>query len=179
MADNYKTMIPLDSLNRGPGRWQRVYECEVCHGVLFGEGVERTSKIRCSEYDDPARLSCSLCDESAPLSRRYRMALNTLAGNEWALYRDPVDPADFASFDTVSLNPEDDTTVVAEFEYRDMYIKAGPHDISVLNDGPDRQLHFDFGLDAEEDPYGPKHLALEVVNRVRRDLDFGRLTGRA
>ena len=43
MAGKYKTMILIDSICKWPGRYRRVCECRVCHGVLpDGERGERS-----------------------------------------------------------------------------------------------------------------------------------------
>lgn len=58
---------------------QPVYECDTCHGVMIDKGFDSFD-----EAIDSKRihgLSCFLCDEHAPLSKRYMMALDTLA---WA-----------------------------------------------------------------------------------------------
>ena len=172
MADNYKTMIPLDSLNRGPGRWQRVYECEVCHGVLFGEGIERERDIGSADSDAAARLSCRLCDESAPLPERYRMALTTVQSACGDVGETPVDCADygFPSFEKFYSSGVHHALSSVSFRTGGgPLVEAYPHEI-IFSLAENWSQLFDSILNGQIEPLNPRRLAQEVVDRVRHDL---------
>lgn len=181
MADDYKTMIPIDSIYKYHSGYQRVYECRVCHGLLFGEGIERERDIGSADYDAAARLSCSLCNEKAPLPERFRMALGTLGqlcmqrvvhwGQNAITYsfcsfnvtvRDP----DF--IDTLGLDLVD--LVEVRFDYEGETVLAHKDGFMVDTGEDEEDRLFDDGLDAGDDEFTPRILALELVNRVRHDL---------
>lgn len=181
MADDYKTMIPIDSIYKYHGGYQRVYECRVCHGLLFGEGVERERDIGGADYDAAAKLSCILCDKKAPLPERYRVALGTLGqlcmqrvvpqGRNAITYsfcsfnvtvRDP----DF--IDTLGLDLVDLVEVRFDYEGETVLAHKDGFMVDTGDDVEDRL--FDDGLDTGDDEFTPGILAHEFVYRVRHDL---------
>lgn len=181
MADNYKTMIPIDSIYKYPSRYQRVYECRVCHGLLFGEGYERERDIGSADYDAAAKLSCILCDKKAPLPERYRVALGTLGqlcmqrvvhwGQNAITYsfcsfnvtvRDP-DYIDTLGLDLVDL-------VEVRFDYEGEAVLAHKDGFMVDTGDDVEDRLFDDGLDAGDDEFTPGLLAKEFVDRFRYDM---------
>ena len=161
MADSYKTMKRAEthSADWGDDFSLPVYECEVCHGVT----VEPDSDIE--------ELTCSLCDENAPLMERYRMGWNTL---EWFVmeYRGEDIPASEFSFDSINFWRINgfSTLVDVMFEYEQASIEFDLTGFSVSFDGKKEIREFNDGLDAGGDQFTPRILAQEVVNRVRHDL---------
>lgn len=182
MADKYKTMIPVDSICKFPDCYQRVYECEVCHGLLFGEGVERERAIGSADYEAAARLSCSLCNENAPLTEQYRMALGTLGqlcmqlgGNRgryviaFCFFSFNVTVRDPKSLYTPGLDLVDLVEVRFDYEGETVLAHKDGFMVDTGEDVEDRL--FDDGLDAGDDEFTPGILAHEFVYRVRRDLE--------
>ena len=182
MADSYKTMIPIDSIYKYHSGYQRVYECRVCHGVLFGEGIERERDIGSADYDAAARLSCSLCNEKAPLPERFRMALGTLGqlcmqrvvhweqnaitysfGSFNVTVRDP----DF--IDTLGLDLVD--LVEVRFDYEGETVLAHKDGFMVDTGEDEEDRLFDDGLDTGDDEFTPGLLAKEFVDRFRYDME--------
>ena len=181
MADDYKTMIPIDSIYKYHSGYQRVYECRVCHGVLFGEGIERERDIGSADYDAAASLSCSLCNEKAPLPERFRMALGTLGrlcmkrvvhwdqnaitysfGSFNVTVRDP-DCIDTLGLDLVDL-------VEVRFDYEGETVLAHKDGFMVDTGEDVEDRLFDDGLDAGDDEFTPGILAHEFVYRFRYDM---------
>lgn len=181
MADDYKTMIPIDSIYKYHSGYQRVYECRVCHGVLFGEGIERERDIGSADYEAAARLSCILCDEKAPLPERFRMALGTLGqlcmqrvvhwGQNAITYsfcsfnvtvRDP-DYIDTLGLDLVDL-------VEVRFDYEGETVLAHKDGFMVDTGEDVEDRLFDDGLDTGDDEFTPGLLAKEFVDRFRYDM---------
>lgn len=55
-----------------------VYECDACHGFRFCKGIKMYEDEFFYENTLPS-VSCYLCDARSPLSKRFSMALDTLA----------------------------------------------------------------------------------------------------
>lgn len=171
MTDGCKTMKLTGIREYGHG-WQRVYECQVCHGVLLdGESVNSLSP-ECFKPVAVAEMTCSLCDESAPLSERYWMALTTLVNSCLTVRGKRVDCADygFPSFEKFYSSFCYEDYVSVSFRVGDgTHVEAGPHEIvfSLSENWP--QL-FDSILNGQIEPLNPRRMAQEVVDRVRHDL---------
>ena len=161
MVKDYKTMRWVETLSDDSDEDDRLraYECVVCHGV---------SLARCA---DAGKLRCSLCDESAPLTERYRMGLNTLG---WLSYECAPPPGYVffrsPSFERVIYDDEGGESTLVLFEYEHATVEAGLGGFAITVGGEEklRWLHGD--LDAGGDQFTPRRLAQEVVDRVRHDL---------
>ena len=172
MADSYKTMIPIDSIYKYHSGYQRVYECRVCHGLLFGEGVERERDIGSADYEAAARLSCSLCDEKAPLPERYRMALTTVQSACGDVGETPVDCADYGFPSFEKFYSSDFHHALSSVSFRTgggPLVEAYPHEI-IFSLAENWSQLFDSILNGQIEPLNPRRLAQEVVDRVRHDL---------
>ena len=165
MADKYKTMKLAETLYVDGGEEHdpmRAYECEVCHGVSFDRGPA------------PGEMICSLCDQKAPLLESYRMALSTLGYPCLECRGERIIAAElgFGSFDFACIDDVDLSYVSVQFEYERANIQADPDGFSVMVRGKEEERLFADGLDAGGDRFSPRLLALEVVNRVRHDLEL-------
>lgn len=171
MADDYKTMKRV-GIRKSDGGDRGVYECRVCHGRLLDRyRVYSLSSERITP-DAVAEMTCSLCDESAPLSERYWMALSTLVNSCLTGRGKCVDCADygFPSFEKVFISLCYEDYVSVSFRVGDgTHLEAGPHEIafSLAENWP--QL-FDSILNGQIEPLNARRLAQEVVDRVRHDL---------
>lgn len=58
--------------------YRGVYECDTCHGFRFGKGIRMYDDEVFYENTLPS-VFCYLCDARSPLSKRFSMALDTLA----------------------------------------------------------------------------------------------------
>lgn len=163
MADNYTTMKRTGVIPENEGEEYgplRPYECEVCHGV---------SLDRCQ---DPGELTCSLCDESAPLRDRYCMAMHTLG---WLCLKHGKDLGHtillrFGSLEVCVVVIGDTDFVEAKFKYKDATVCACSGGFNVKVGGKEEVLRFADSLDTGGDKFTPRILAQEVVDRVRHDL---------
>ena len=161
MVKGYKTMKWVETLSTDSDEDDRLtaYECKVCHGVLL---------VRCA---DAGKLTCMLCDESAPLPERYRMAVNTMG---WLSYECPPPPGYVyfrsASFKSVIYDDEDGQSTWAVFDYEQATVVATLGGFTITVGGEEKQRWFGDDLDAGGDKFTPRILAQEVVDRVRHDL---------
>ena len=78
MAGKYQTMKLVAKINQDERYYQGVYRCKVCHGVLIDRGLNSLVDSPANDDSQIVNWACPLCDTSAPLSRRYRMALCTV-----------------------------------------------------------------------------------------------------
>ena len=138
------------------------YVCGTCHGVC----PPMLFDLDCASGPDGAAsdVRCRLCDEQAPLFERYWTALSTLAWRcrERGCSTMKGCELGFPSFDMVIANVQDLHEIFALFSYKGTEIKAMTTNIEweVLSPG-------------EGDRLSVRLLALEVVNRVRHDLELG------
>ena len=126
------------------------------------------SLVRCA---DEGKLRCMLCDESAPLIERYRMAVNTLG---WLSYECPP-PIGYVffrspSFNSVIYDDEDGVSTWIRFDYEQATVVATLGGFTITVGGEEKERWFGSDLDAGGDKLTPRILAQEVVNRVRHDL---------
>ena len=171
MADDYKTMRRVGIRESGNG-YRGVYECQVCHGVLLDRDHANSLSAERFKPDAVAELTCSLCDESAPLSERYWMALTTLVNSCLTVRGKRVDCADygFPSFEKFySSFCYEDYVSVSFRTGGGTHVEAGPHEIDFSLSENWSQL-FDSILNGQIEPLNPRRLAQELVNRVRHDL---------
>ena len=171
MSDSYKTMKLTGIREYGYG-WQRVYECQVCHGVLLdGESVNSLSP-ECFKPVAVADMTCSLCDRHAPLSEQYWMGLTTVqyaCGPARWMNIDCVESG-FPSFERFYSFPNREDSVFVTFRIDGgPLINAHPHEIEFSPTENRKQL-FDGILNGQFEPLNPRRMALELVNRVRHDL---------
>ena len=167
MTDGYKTMKWVETLSTDSDEDDRLraYECKVCHGV---------SLVRCA---DEGKLSCMLCDESAPLSEQYWMGLNTLCCSVWPprYWNQEADASifGFPSFRRIYRRDGDMDGMTASFDDDDLLVTAGADGISIKAPGK-HSIRYEFSdrLDAAYPHLFSRRLAQEVVNRVRHDLEL-------
>ena len=147
------------------------YVCGTCHGVYPPMLFDRD----CASGPDGAAsdVRCSLCDEQAPLSERYWTALSTLAWRcrERGCSTMKGCELGFPSFDMVVANFRDLHEIFAMFSYKGAEIKAMTTNIEWQVPFPD-WVSFARIIDSEGDRLSVRLLALEVVNRVRHDLEL-------
>lgn len=113
----------LDKVNRD---FQGVYECETCHGVRIDEGLDSYDDANFHENVIP-EMPCYLCDKEAPLSKRYQMALDTLAWAVpiWGCSYFPL--VGFPSIDTVSTTGRDIKNIEVDFRHDGEIFTAARH----------------------------------------------------
>lgn len=163
MTDGYKTMKWVETLSTDSDEDDRLraYECKVCHGV---------SLVRCA---DEGKLSCMLCDESAPLIERYWMAVNTMG---WLSYECAPPPGYVffrsPSFKSVIYDDEDGVSTWVSFDYEQATIVATLGGFTITVGGEEKQRWFGSDLDAGGNKFTPRILAQEVVNRSIHDLEL-------
>lgn len=173
MAINCKTMKPLDSSVLPDGRIQHVYGCGVCHGVLIEYEPEGDD---CRPEGASASLiaesPCPLCNDGEPESRRYLMALHTVAWNCGLSERhEKTAPHGFPSFLSVGAEPDiKGPYVCLRFMQGECEIYAYPEGVQIPFIQESRKGWV--VLDGRRESYGRKRLALEVVSRVRHDLEL-------
>lgn len=171
MDDSYKTMKRVGIRESGNG-YRGVYECRVCHGKVYDKDPVSPSD-RESIDSRVSEMTCKLCDESAPLSERYWMALATLACASMKDRGEYLKGADigFPAFDLVYIDGVDDTFFSVEFTLYGLRMEALPNQIGLNLSYPGQeQRSLDSALDDRHELDGPKRLAQEVVDRVRHDL---------
>lgn len=104
--------------------FQGVYECETCHGVRIDKSLDSYDDANFYENVIPT-MTCYLCDKEAPLSKRYQMALDTLA---WAVksWGRPYQGEEigFPSIDTVSTWGRDIKNVKVDFHHDGQAVTA-------------------------------------------------------
>lgn len=171
MADNYKTMRLVRTDHPDVVCYWGLFQCQVCHGKVYDRDPVSPSD-RESISRRVAEMTCSLCDESAPLSERYWMALTTLVNSCLTVRGKRVDCADygFPSFEKFYSSFCYEDYVSVSFRVGDgPHVEAGPHEFvfSLSENWP--QL-FDSILNGQIEPLNPRRMAQEVVDRVRHDL---------
>lgn len=166
-----RTMLPVRSGDRRE-IFTEAYKCSTCHGVYFARQSDPSYGV--SPEEASSEVACSLCDETAPLSKRYWMALTTLA---WAYLENggcatETKAADFGfpSVDEVFVDRlcfEGGSTF--RFIYKGAAITAEVATISWFPPTPFCDSFADI-IDDKGARFSPRALALELVNRVRHDL---------
>lgn len=147
------------------------YRCGACHGVYFTRVLDPDWDVI---PEEPAfEVTCSLCNERAPLSDRYWMALATLA---WAYLENggccrKGPELGFPSFDEVRVDGHDFNESTVDFTHMGAYVTAMTTDIEWHAPAP-LWVSFSGILDNAGGRFAPDVLALEVVNRVRHDLEL-------
>ena len=175
MNDEYRTMKLLKAKPSGIDWHKGLFQCQVCHGVVYDLDAEHHSDDE-SIRRRVAGMTCSLCDESAPLSKRYWMALATLAcsvrrgyrGQGWSGSR-----FGFPSFRWICTCKYDAYEIAAEFDYGNALVTAGLEGITterIGRLGPE-DVFLDY-LDGKTPRLDSRRMALELVNRVRHDLEL-------
>lgn len=148
------------------------YMCGTCHGVYFA----RPSDPYYGETpeESASEVTCSLCDENAPLSKRYWTGLTTLAWayleNGGSAWEQKASDFGFPSFDEVFIDRSCfDGGSRFRFTYEGADVTAETTTIGWFPPVPFWDS-FANVLDGGGDRFAPRVLALELVNRVRHDL---------
>ena len=179
MAGKYQTMKLIKKLDDEDDEavYQGVFMCTRCHGVLIDEETDSFADPPADDDSQIINWPCPLCDASAPLSRRYRMALCTVA---WRCPGNYVTTKTallgFPSFDDayIGVVPSCDVFISLIFDYKGTRVVASNRGISLF-----RQSQADcFGdmLDGHPDQLIQKThvdrqaLARDVVQRCLNDL---------
>lgn len=171
MTDSYKTM-KLAGIRESGNGYRGVYECRVCHGVLLDRDSANSLSAERFKPSSVADMTCSLCDERAPLSEQYWMGLTTLVDACLTVRGKRVDCADygFPSFEKFYSAFCYEDYVSVSFRVGDgTLVEAGPAEITFAVSADWSQL-FDSVLNGQIEPLNPRLLAQEVVDRVRHDL---------
>lgn len=146
---------------------QPVYECNTCHGVMIDKGF--------SSFDEAINskrihgLSCYLCDEHAPLSKRYQMALDTLA---WAARgrRDWV-PGGECGFPSIGeINLVGDFAKVVETHFSADGVFCFTYTDSIRAGMRDGRKCVEAALGELGEKLTARGIAEELVSRVIKDL---------
>ena len=146
---------------------QPVFECDTCHGVIIDNGFDSFD-----EAIDSKRIHgmpCYLCDEHAPLSKRYSMALDTLA---WAARgkRDWVsgEKCGFPSIGEINLVGDFAKIVEVHFSAGEVFCFACTDSIRVgMGDG---HKCVEAALGELGERLTARGIAEELVSRVIADL---------
>lgn len=172
------TMLPVRARDRREV-FTEAYKCRICHGVYFARRPDPSYGT--SPEETASEVACSLCDDAtAPLSKRYWMALTTLA---WAYLEHggcatKTKAADFGfpSVDSVFIDRlcfEGGSEFL--FTYKGAAITA---EVATISWFPPTPFCDSFAgiIDSEVPCFSPKTLASELVDRVRHDLrlDFAK-----
>lgn len=174
MVKDYKTMKFSGIRESGYG-WRREYECQVCHGVLLDRESANSLSPECFKPVAVAEMTCSLCDETAPLTDQYWMGLTTVQAACWDARGVPVDCVDygFPSFRRFYRRDGDMDEMTASFDDDDLLVTAGVDGIIIKAPGK-QSIRYEFSdrLDAAYPPLFSRRLAREFVDRVRHDLEL-------
>lgn len=166
-----RTMLPVRSGDRREV-FTEAYKCGICHGVYFARRSDPA--YGASPEETASEVACSLCDETAPLSKRYWMALTTLAWayleNGGCATKTKASDFGFPSVDEVFVDRlcfEGGSTF--RFTYKGAAITA---EVATISWFPPTPFWDAFAgiIDGKGDRFSPRALALELVNRVRHDL---------
>ena len=174
MADNYKTMRLVRTDHPDVVCYWGLFQCQVCHGKVYDRDPVSPSD-RESISRRVSEMTCSLCDESAPLSEQYWMGLNTLCRSVWPprYWNQEADASifGFPSFRRIYRRDGDMDGMTASFDDDDLLVTAGADGISVKAPGK-HSVRYEFSdrLDAAYPPLFSRRLAREFVDRVRHDL---------
>ena len=171
MDDSYKTMKRVGIRESGNG-YRGVYECRVCHGVLLDRDSANSLSAERFKPSAFAEMTCRLCDESAPLPERYRMALTTVQSACGDVGETPVDCADygFPSFEKFYSSGVHHALSFVSFRTGGgPLVEAYPHEI-IFSLAENWSQLFDSILNGQIEPLNPRRMAQEVVDRVRHDL---------
>lgn len=175
MADNYKTMRLVRTDHPDVVCYWGLFQCQVCHGKVYDRDPVSPSD-RESISRRVSEMTCSLCDENAPLSKRYWMGLTTLAWayleNGGSAWEQKASDFGFPSFDEVFIDyPYIDGGSKFLFTYEGAKVTAETTTIGWFPPVPFWDS-FANVLDGGGDRFAPRVLALELVNRVRHDLEL-------
>lgn len=166
-----RTMLPVRASDRREV-FTEAYKCGICHGVYFARRPDLSYGDNLEET--VSEVACSLCDETAPLSKRYWMALTTLAWayleNGGCATKTKASDFGFPSFDEVFIDRLCfEGGSFFRFTYKGADITAEVATISWFPPTPFWGSFADI-IDSEVPCFSPKTLASELVNRVRHDL---------
>ena len=174
MADEFKTMKLFAKVDQDTHYFQGVYQCKVCHGVLIDRGLNSLVDPPADDDGQIINWTCPMCDASAPLSRRYRMALCTVGWQCPSGYiQTETAPFGFPSFKNACSGYRREI-IMLHFDYKGTAIVASDNDISLFYQSKDKA--FEDMLDGRPDQLIQKThvdkqaLARDVVDRVRHDL---------
>ena len=166
------TMLPVQAGDRREV-FTEAYKCRICQGVYFARRSDPSYGT--SPEETASEVACSLCDDAtAPLSKRYWMALTTLAWayleNGGCATKTKASDFGFPSFNEVFIDRlcfEGGSTF--RFTYKGADITAEVATISWFPPTPFWSSFVDI-IDSEVPCFSTKTLASELVNRVRHDL---------
>lgn len=166
-----RTMLPVRASDRREV-FTEAYKCGICHGAYFARRSDPAYGV--SPEEASSEVTCSLCDETAPLSKRYWMALTTLAWayleNGGCATKTKASDFGFPSFDSVFI---DRLCFEGGSEFRFTYKGAAiTAEVATISWFPPTPFWDAFAgiIDDKGDRFSPRTLALELVNRVRHDL---------
>ena len=181
MADNFKTLQLVKKLAEFDDKtvYKGVFMCSRCHGVLIDKGISSFADPSADDDSQIINWPCPLCDATAPLSRRYWMALCTVGWRCTDNYDiTKTAPLGFPSFETAYIDVRTAGTayISLDFVYKGTGIDATNFDISLLYqrqnelfedmlDGRPDQLTLETHVDR-------RTLAKEVVQRCLNDLNL-------
>lgn len=181
MADEFKTMKLIKKLYEADDQiaYQGVFMCTRCHGVLIDRSGDSFTDSPANDDSQIVNWSCPLCDASAPLSRRYQMALCTVG---WSCRgtrgRAKTAPLGFPSFNEgiIDVIPGCDVYISLLFDYKGNIVDASNSDISLFYQSKDKA--FEDMLDGRPDQLIQKThvdrqaLARVVVQRCLNDMNL-------
>ncbi|RBP98478.1 hypothetical protein CRD60_01020 [Bifidobacterium aemilianum] len=148
--------------------YQGVYECEKCHGIRIDKGLDSYSDRNYRENVIP-KMPCYLCDDAAPLSKRYWMALCTVV---WACQPHgeftPTEEHGFPSFTKAYTDKNNICYITLSFDSLGYECEAGEvwaNPKISWNKGL-----FDLIVDGKAKGFDQMSLAQQVVDMCLRDL---------
>lgn len=156
----------LDKVNHD---FQGVYECETCHGVRIDKSLDSYDDANFHENVIP-EMPCYLCDKKATLSKRYMMALDTLA---WATgktgHHKRGEDYGFPSIDYIYVS-ENDINFIAAYIRIDG-IRCEPFSLSIGTfENKPREFNVRAALGEVSKKLTARGIAEELVSRVIADL---------
>lgn len=167
------TMLPVRAGNRREV-FTEAYKCGTCHGVYFARRF--VPSYGASPEANASEVACSLCDETAPLSKRYWMALTTLAWayleNGGCATKTKASDFGFPSFDEMFVDRLCfEGGSFFRFTYEGADITA---EVATISWFPPTPFWDTFAgiIDDKGARFSPRLLASELVNRVRHDLSI-------
>lgn len=149
--------------------FQGVYECETCHGVRIDKGLDSYDDANFYENVIPS-MPCYLCDKKATLSKRYMMALDTLA---WATgktghYMSGEDYG-FPSIDDIYVAEDNISFICTEIHINGIRCEPSSYSIGTDKNTP-RDFNVQSALGEVSKKLTARGIAKELVSRVIKDL---------
>lgn len=156
----------LDKVNHD---FQGVYECETCHGVRIDKGLDSYDDANFYENVIPS-MPCYLCDKKATLSKRYMMALDTLA---WATGKTGDNKIGelygFPSIDYIYVDKDDISFIGTYIQIDGIRCEPNSYSIRTRKSIP-RDFNVRSALGEVSKKLTARGIAEELVSRVIADL---------